>query len=90
MSIPGSGRATEMRPSPVTVRAEWDPEARVWWASSEDVPGLVTEADTMEQLMEKLLVMVPEVMELNNIGPAPYGNVPFELIAHAHMEQRAG
>jgi predicted RNase H-like HicB family nuclease len=78
-----------MRASPVTVRAEWDAEALVWSAYSEDVPGLVTEADTMEELMSKLLVMVPEVMELNNIGPAPYGNMPFELVAHAHMRQRA-
>jgi predicted RNase H-like HicB family nuclease len=78
-----------MRASPVTVRAEWDAEARVWFATSDDVPGLVTEADTMEELMKKLLVMVPEVMELNNIGPAPYSDVPFELIAHAHMERGA-
>lgn len=32
------------------VRAEWDEEARVWVATSDDVPGLVTEADTVEDL----------------------------------------
>ena len=27
------------------VRAEWDEEAKVWVATSDDVPGLVTEAE---------------------------------------------
>ncbi|MGH9394255.1 MAG: DUF1902 domain-containing protein, partial [Terriglobales bacterium] len=26
----------------IRVRATWDPEARVWVAESDDVPGLVT------------------------------------------------
>ena len=45
--------------------AEWDGEAGVWVATSEDVPGLVTEAETVEALMEKLRVLVPELLELN-------------------------
>ena len=32
------------------VRAEWDEEAKVWVATSDDVPGLETEAETMEIL----------------------------------------
>jgi len=36
------------------VTAEWDDDARVWVASSEDVPGLATGADTFEDLVEKL------------------------------------
>ena len=38
----------------VRVRAEWDQEARVWVAESGNLPGLVTEAETVEQLFEKL------------------------------------
>jgi hypothetical protein len=49
----------------VEVNAIWDDEAGVWVAESEDVPGLVTEAETMEALMEKLRVLVPELMELS-------------------------
>ena len=49
----------------VEVNAIWDDEAGVWVAESEDVPGLVTEAVTMEALMEKLRVLVPELMELS-------------------------
>ena len=52
---------TAMRPSVLTVRALWDDEAKVWVATSDDVPGLATEADTVEQLVAKLQVMVPEL-----------------------------
>ena len=34
----------------IQIKAFWDSEAKVWVAQSSDVPGLVTEADTMEQL----------------------------------------
>ncbi len=37
----------------VEVSAIWDDEAGVWVVESEDVPGLVTEAETMEALKEK-------------------------------------
>ena len=47
------------------VRASWDPESSVWVATSEDVPGLVTEADTMSALLAKLKVMVPEMLDEN-------------------------
>jgi hypothetical protein len=50
------------RKSPVRVRADWDEEAAVWMAESPNLPGLVTEADTVEQLVEKLHVMVPELL----------------------------
>lgn len=53
------------------VRAEWDSEALVWVASSEEVPGLVTEADTIEALEAKLQKMVPELLEAN--GHRLYG-----------------
>ena len=34
----------------ITVNAEWDPEAKVWVATSDDVPGLITEANTVERV----------------------------------------
>jgi predicted RNase H-like HicB family nuclease len=60
------------------VRAEWDEEARVWVATSDDVTGLATEADTMEALVDKLKVMIPELLEAN--GEKDFGEVPFELL----------
>jgi predicted RNase H-like HicB family nuclease len=52
------------------VKAEWDAEAGVWVASSEDVPGLATGADTLEQLIEKLKQVIPELLEENGLLPA--------------------
>jgi predicted RNase H-like HicB family nuclease len=51
--------------SPYHVNAEWDDEAGVWVASSEDVPGLATGADTLEALIEKLKIVIPELLEAN-------------------------
>jgi len=61
------------------VSAFWDAEASVWVASSEDVPGLVTEADTMERLVAKLKVLIPDLLEANNMLPRAYENIPFHL-----------
>ncbi len=46
----------------IEVRAEWDPEARVWSAHSLNCPGLVTEAETPEALAAKLQVMAPDLL----------------------------
>lgn len=54
---------------PYFVRAEWDADANVWVATSDDVPGLVTEASTLEALDSKLQVMVPELLEANDCVP---------------------
>src|SRR3990172_9101859 len=59
------------------VRAEWDEEASVWVATSDDVPGLATEADTLEALSAKLDVLVPELLQANDYDSGP--DVPFEL-----------
>ena len=51
----------------VRVEAFWDEEAKVWVASSDDVPGLITEAPTMELLMQKIRVLIPELFRANKI-----------------------
>ena len=63
---------------PFFIRAEWDEEASVWVATSDDVPGLVTEECTMEGLIEKLKVIIPELLEAN--GVQINQEVPFEVI----------
>jgi len=55
-----------MRDKPLFVRAEWDEEGRVWVATSDDVPGLATEEVTMEGLIEKLKVIIPELLTAND------------------------
>ena len=49
------------------IRALWDGEAGVWVAESEDVPGLVAEADSPNVLVQKLRTLIPELLELNSI-----------------------
>ncbi len=53
--------------STVKIQAQWDEEAGVWVATSEDVAGLAIEASTMEALIERLKIVIPELMELNRI-----------------------
>jgi len=67
-----------MKGKPLFVRAEWDEEAMVWVATSDDVPGLATEAVTMEDLIGKLKVMIPELLMANNT--VIEDEVPFEII----------
>lgn len=61
------------------VRAEWDEEACVWVAISDDIPGLATEAETTEVLMDKLKVMISELMETNGYGDGE--EISFELFS---------
>lgn len=65
---------------PYFVRAEWDEVAAVWVATSDDVPGLVTESETLEALDTKLRSMVPELLDANGCMPAD-GQVIVELLA---------
>ncbi|MBH8571988.1 DUF1902 domain-containing protein [Nostocaceae cyanobacterium CENA369] len=65
------------------VQAFWDKDAEVWVATSEDVPGLATEASSMEILTQKLRVMIPELIVINGIIASDYvGSITFELISH--------
>lgn len=50
---------------PLFVRVDWDDESDVWCATSDDVPGLATEEESFDRLVEKLRVMVPELLALN-------------------------
>jgi hypothetical protein len=50
------------RRAAVRVRAEWDDQAQVWVAESSNLPGLVTEAETVEKLFEKLRGIIPELL----------------------------
>ena len=49
------------------VEAVWDDEAKVWVATSKDVPGLVTEAPTAEELAQKLVCLIPELLIENGL-----------------------
>ena len=71
------------------VHADWDPEAGVWVATSDDVPGLATEAPTVEALAEKLRIMIPELLEANQLlSSGQSGTIGFELTSHRQEKVR--
>lgn len=63
------------------VKCQWDAEAGVWYVVDSDVPGLATEAETVEAMGRKLQGMIPELLALNR-PTEPHERVPFELITH--------
>jgi hypothetical protein len=52
----------------IVVHARWDDDAAVWVATTDDMPGLATEAGNLEELREKLVVMIPELLDANGIS----------------------
>ena len=66
------------------VQADWDADAGVWVATSEDVPGLATEAETIERLTDRLRSIIPELLEANGLLPSTSHNqaIAFELTSH--------
>lgn len=66
----------------IRVNAFWDDEAKVWVATSDDVPGLATEAESSEQLIEKLRILIPELLEANGLlQKNEQTEIPFQLLS---------
>jgi predicted RNase H-like HicB family nuclease len=65
---------------PIVVHADWDPEAAVWVATTNDLKGLVTEADTMEALRAKLPGMILDLLEEYGLSDLP---ASIEIVARA-------
>ena len=49
----------------IQITAHWDDEANVWTATSEDVHGLVVEADSGAELVEEIRLVLPDLLELS-------------------------
>jgi len=73
------------------IRAEWDHDASIWSATSDDVLGLATEADSIEVLFNKLSSMIPELMVFNKLTDQP--EIVYEVLARkssvAHLPSEA-
>ena len=63
-SLPGRVKSPAPR-GVYEILAQWDSEAGVWVAESDDVPGLVAEAGSPNVLAQKLRTLIPELLELN-------------------------
>lgn len=73
----------------INISAIWDDEAAVWVATSEDVPGLATEAASSEELESKLCKIIPVLLELNRATPVRENpEVPLDLLLHQEKSLR--
>jgi predicted RNase H-like HicB family nuclease len=66
------------------IHATFDPESSVWWAESDDLPGLVTEAATFDALVERVAAVAPELLATN--GQIPAGPVTLEFLATRQVQ----
>lgn len=52
------------------IHFDWDNDAKVWIATSDDIPGLVLESESFDLLTERVRTAVPELLEMNQLSPA--------------------
>ncbi len=64
----------------IIVRADWDPEAKVWVASSADITGLAVEAETIEALEGKVVAALSDLIELNGFESS-LSEIPVHIMA---------
>jgi Domain of unknown function (DUF1902) len=66
----------------IIVKAEWDTEALVWTATSDDIPGLVAESSSLEKLRPKVMLMIEELIQLNHLS---FGSddIPVHFVAQS-------
>jgi hypothetical protein len=48
------------------IHVSYDPDADIWWAESDDLPGLVSESPTFNGLVDRVSAVVPELLALNS------------------------
>lgn len=63
----------------ILIRATWDDEAKVWVAESPDLPGLVTEAESLNDLDAKLPGLIHDLLDSDD-GPDGL-EIPVEVVA---------
>jgi predicted RNase H-like HicB family nuclease len=65
----------------IVVRVAWDDEARVWYVQDCDIPGVATEAETVEELRRKVPVIIGDLLEDEAERPS---ELEIDFIAYAH------
>ena len=66
------------------VNFDYDNEAQVWIATSNDVTGLILESESPEILMKRVVDAIPELIELNNLPK--YTAVNFSMTRRERAE----
>jgi hypothetical protein len=62
----------------INVHAAWDADASVWVATSDDIDGLVIEAETMEALQPRVRAAIADLIELNGVD-SPLADIPIYI-----------
>ncbi len=70
-----------MAHSTIVVKAEWDEEAAVWVATSEDIAGLAIEAGTFEELSKRIPAALSDLLELNGVDGEDRLDIPYHILA---------
>ena len=47
------------------VKLVWDKESNSWHTETDDIPGLVLGSESFDNLVEKVCLAAPEMLELN-------------------------
>ena len=68
-------------PRKYLVTAQWDEVARVWVATSQDIPGLVTEASTLDDLLARVTAVAPELLADNGVADAMAGIIDIHILS---------
>jgi hypothetical protein len=63
---------SQIPPLRALIRVLWDSDASVWVATSDDVPGLIVEATSFDDVVKVVRELAPELLDLNGISK---GNV---------------
>ncbi len=69
-----------MQKHSIIVRADWDEEAGVWVATTNDIDGLAVEAATLETLSDKVCAAIVDLIELNGFE-GPSKDLPVHIMA---------
>ena len=69
----------------LTFKVLWDEEAKVFYTECDEICGIVAEAETVEELRENLLKIIPEVLELND-AVAVKKTAPISLQSHQLLQ----
>lgn len=64
-----TARKCFMQPLVFNVFVVYDEVDKMWVATSDDIPGLVTEAKTFEKLIKRVKQIAPDLLELNDAMP---------------------
>ncbi len=73
--------------NPFEIRAAWDDQAKVWIATSDDIPGLCIQADAFDDLIEIATGLAPELLAENRVSTQ--ATIPLHIVAERTTIARA-